>query len=264
MSRGNGGQAIVTKSDDWDKLRDVIATVKRTSDFHLYAYCLMSNHVHFLIQVGAAPLSRIMQRILTTWSKRFNIERRRMGHVFQGRFKSLPCEEDGYFQWLLRYIHLNPVRAGLVKRPEDWAWSSYREYLEPREGTLADTGWPLSLFGSEKDSGVESFRRFVLLGLDEETDPVPLSDSRAPIAAIERPSAGLDARPAIESLAAQAAQEARIDPAAVLGRCRVRQVCGARRLFVARAVAGGYGVAELARALGISTSAVSRMLRQYR
>lgn len=262
MSRGNGGQPIITKDDDWDKFREVIATVKRSSDFHLYAYCLMSNHFHFLIQAGAVSLSRIMQRIQTTWSKRFNIERRRMGHVFQGRFKSLACDEDPYFLWLLRYIHLNPVRAGLVKRPEDWAWSSYREYLEPRESGLADTGWPLSLFASERGSAVESFRKFVHLALDEEAEPIALSDSRARFVPVERPSPAFEARPALESLAAKAALDARVDPATVLGPCRIREVCAARRLFSARAVAAGYGCAELARALGISTSAVSRMLRR--
>ncbi|MEK7656970.1 MAG: transposase, partial [Elusimicrobiota bacterium] len=134
MSRGNGGQAIIADPNDLDGLRAVIAKVKRTADFHLYSYCLMNNHVHFLIQVGTVPISRVMQRILATWSIRFNLKYHRSGHVFQGRFKSLPCDNDAYFRWLLRYININPVKAGLVKHPEDWVWSSYAEFMDPTEG----------------------------------------------------------------------------------------------------------------------------------
>lgn len=142
MPRGNGGQPLLTRPGDWSELTKIIGDVKLTSDFRLYAYCLMSNHVHLLLRVGAVPLSKVMQRPKTRWSKRFNIERRRQGHVFQGRFLARDCDDDTYFKWLLRYIHLDPVKARLAMRPEDWPWSSYRAYVGMDDAGLTDTAWP--------------------------------------------------------------------------------------------------------------------------
>src|SRR6185295_391064 len=103
MARGNGGQDIISGPDDWKRLLDVIAKVKASSDFKLYAYCLMTNHFHALIKVGTDPLPHFMQRIQTAWAIRFNLAGRRHGHVFQGRFKSKTCREDTeYCRWLLR------------------------------------------------------------------------------------------------------------------------------------------------------------------
>ncbi|MCX5788649.1 MAG: transposase [Elusimicrobia bacterium] len=262
MSRGNGGEPIIAFAEDWLELRETVAKVKETADFKLYAYCLMANHLHLLLQVGSVSLSRVMQRIQTSWSMRFNLERQRRGHVFQGRFKSLICEDDAYFRWLLRYIHLNPVRTRLVARPEDWRWSSYREYIEPVAGSLADTAWPLSLFGSERLPAVDSFKSFIMQGMEEDPELPPFSDSHVSRAPVERPISGEGRRPELAALAAETAHARGVNLDAILGPSRIRNVCAARRVFVARAVSSGYGIVELSESLGLSTTAVSRMLHE--
>lgn len=261
MARGNGGQAIFTQPNDWHEFTTVLASVKRTSDFSLHAYCLMPNHFHLLLKTGNDPLSKFMQRIQTAWSKHFNIARQRKGHVFQDRFKSLPCDNDTYLKWLLRYIHLNPVHAGLVDRPELWPWSSYREYLTPQTGQLSDSNWPLSLFGSNKHAALASFCDFVLSGIGKEEKPLPLIDSRMPTPPMDQSVEWKARLPDIHALVAHAASEHAVKVGTLLHGCRKQEACAARRSIAARAVASGYRVNEIAFFLGVSPSAVSRMLR---
>lgn len=260
MARGNGGQDIVTRSGDWRRLLEVVARVKKTSDFKLYAYCLMTNHFHVLVGVAGDPLSHFMHRIQTTWAKRFNIARKRRGHVFQDRFKSKPCGDDtDYCRWLLRYIHVNPVNAGMVPRPEDWEWSSYRQFLGYAEG-IADTAWPLSLFGEDRSS----FSEFVLQGIGEPDRPFQLEDSRT----VQSPAAEGLAQPAepapLAALLREAAAAARVSIDALVRRGRSRSVTSARRRLAARAVSAGYRATEIARLLCVSPSAVSQMIRAER
>jgi len=91
----------------------------------LLAYCLMGNHFHLAIKVGVTPLSTIMQRLLTGYCKYFNARHKRTGHLFEARHNANICLDDRYLAALIRYIHMNPVRAGLVSSPEDWPWSDY-------------------------------------------------------------------------------------------------------------------------------------------
>ena len=262
-TRGNGGQAIVGSPAEFDELLEIIAAVKRTSDFSLFAYCLMSNHFHLLLQIGEVPLDRVMQRIKTSWAKRFNIKRRRMGHVFQGRFLSLDCDDEPYFMELLRYIHMNPVRAGLVSSPEQWKWSSCREYLDIGvQEPLADFAWPLSLFGLERRPAAEAFRTFMLQDPQEDVAATPMMDSHAPTPEVERPSASGGGRRPLVEIAEEVSAQTGVTSLAILGVSRRRSITLARRRFAALAVASGYGVREVSLALGVSTTAVSRMLRQ--
>ena len=252
----------MTRESDWKEIVDTIAAVKQTSDFKLYAWCLLTNHIHLLIEVGSVPLSRVMQRIKGSWAKRFNAQRRRKGHVFQGRFDSALCVDDAYFKWLLRYIHFNPVKAGLAGRPEDWGWSSYREYFAEDGERLADTEWPLSLFASACRPARDLFREFVLQGFDDKREPSPMADSLAPTPAVDKSSYFGCPRPKLTEIAGEVATQMGVGASAIFSSSRIRQLSAARRIFAARAAASGYGIAELARALTSSKAAVSLMLRQ--
>jgi len=114
--------------------------VRQRYPFFLYAYVLMSNHFHLLLEVDRFPTARILQSLLTGYVRRFNKVHRRRGHLFEGRYKAIVCERDSYLLELVRYIHLNPVRAAIVKRPSDWQWSGHREYLEKEKRGLIDSG----------------------------------------------------------------------------------------------------------------------------
>ncbi len=153
MSRGNGGRDIFIDDDDRRRFLDILSKVKKATPFELFAYCLMSNHFHMLVRVGGFDLSRIMQHLLTRYSRYFNGRRRRLGHLFQSRFKAPLCDGDSYLIELLRYIHLNPVRAKMVSDPAQWPWSSHRCYLGAAAAGLVDPAFPLSLFdGSETEA----------------------------------------------------------------------------------------------------------------
>jgi putative transposase len=115
--------------------------VSKTSEVYqpatsFIAYCLMPNHYHFIAQPHDAGFSHHMQLLTISYTKAINERYRRVGALFQGAFRAKHIDRPGYLLHLSRYIHLNPVRAGLVKRPEDWVYSSYRDYVGLRSGTL--------------------------------------------------------------------------------------------------------------------------------
>ncbi|MCW6036628.1 transposase [Spirulina subsalsa FACHB-351] len=102
----------------------------------IIAYCLMPNHYHLLLYVKVDYLSRVMQQLGLSYAKAINQRHRRVGSLFQGRFQAIAVDSDEYLYQLTRYIHLNPVKAKIVNRPEDWEFSSYPEYLGLRRGSL--------------------------------------------------------------------------------------------------------------------------------
>lgn len=141
--RGINKQSIFEDDEDAERFLGIIEGYKGISGFELYAYCLMSNHVHLLIRVREEPLSMIFRRIASKYVYWFNAKYDRIGHLFQERFKSEPVEDDAYFLTVLRYIHNNPVKAGICKRAEDYPLSSYRDYLSGC--SLIDTAFALSI-----------------------------------------------------------------------------------------------------------------------
>lgn len=168
MLRGNGGQAIF--SDDADRRRFCALLAEGVERFghRIHAYCLMENHAHLAIRVGDAPLSRIVQNLAFRYTRAYNRRAGRVGHLFQGRFRSLLVDRDAYLLELVRYIHLNPVRAGLVSEPASWAWSGHRAYLGKDRIAWLDSEPILRMF-DERD--VRRARRryagFVREGLGE-------------------------------------------------------------------------------------------------
>ena len=124
MLRGINKQQIFYDEDDRDYFLETLKRYKHISDFKLYAYCLMGNHVHLLIGEGKERLSGIFKRIGSSFVYRYNLKYERSGHLFQDRFKSEPVESDRYFMTVLRYILQNPVAAGLCSTPSEYQYSS--------------------------------------------------------------------------------------------------------------------------------------------
>ncbi len=128
FSRGNKQQDIFVTDDDRYLFLDTIGQMSVRFDIDIFAYVLMSNHYHLLLRTPKANLSRSMQWLGTTYTRRFNLSHFQSGHLFQGRYKSILVENDAYLMQLCYYIHNNPLRAGMVKRLIDYRWSSYRAY----------------------------------------------------------------------------------------------------------------------------------------
>ena len=167
ITRGNNRRKIFRSHDDYLKFTGLLQQQKNKLPFYLYAYCLMPNHFHLLIEMKDDLVSRIMQRVLTGYSQYHNRKYKKIGHLFQGRYKSILCQTDRYLGELVRYIHLNPVRAKMVKRPEDFEYSGHRAYLGLDKTGLVDTEPVLRHFGATKKRAVEVYIRFVEASLSE-------------------------------------------------------------------------------------------------
>ncbi|MCR4293964.1 MAG: transposase [Elusimicrobia bacterium] len=124
-SRGVDRRAIVMDDADRRAFINMMHRRVKGGGAVLVGYCLMGNHFHLAIQVGTTPLSSVMQRLLTGYCKYFNAKYNRTGHLFEARHNANICLDERYLAALIHYIHMNPVRAGLVARPQDWPWSSY-------------------------------------------------------------------------------------------------------------------------------------------
>lgn len=126
ISRGNGKMQIFLDEDDYRKFFFLLSHVLDLYDIECWDFCAMPNHYHLTLWNRHANLSEAMQHFNGDYGRWWNEEHRRCGHVYQGRFKDQIVQDDDYVRSLSRYIALNPVRAGLVRQPEDWPWSSYR------------------------------------------------------------------------------------------------------------------------------------------
>ena len=121
----------------------------------------MNNHVHLAIQVGDLSLSRIIQNLSFRYTRWINWRQSRSGHLFQGRYKAVLVDADAYLLELTRYIHLNPVRAGIAEEPQDYAWSGHRAYLGREEIPWLTTDWVLSQFSKRVSSARRAYGRFI-------------------------------------------------------------------------------------------------------
>ncbi len=129
MLRGIDKQNIFEEPEDYEKVLELLQKGKEIDDITLFGYCLMPNHIHLLLKEGKVPLEQTMKRFGSKYAVWFNTKYQRAGHLFQDRFKSEAVEEPQYFLTVLRYIHFNPVKAGLVRSPQEYPYSSFGCYF---------------------------------------------------------------------------------------------------------------------------------------
>jgi len=167
MGRGNARAAIFIDDVDRKEFLRLLADGVDRFGHSIHAYCLMGNHFHLAVRTGDVPLSKIMQNLLFRFTRHVNRRYGRIGHLFQGRFKSILVDEQSYLLELVRYIHLNPVRAGLVERPDQWIWSGHRAYLGRSKDGFLDTAWVLGVLGGRLPTARRRYEAFVKEGLEE-------------------------------------------------------------------------------------------------
>ena len=126
--RGINKQLILEDDEDNQKFLEVLKECKMLSEYKIYAYCLMGNHIHLLLKIEKEDLGKIFKRIGARYVYYYNWKYKRSGHLFQDRFKSEPIDDDSYLLTVLRYIHNNPVKEGMSKSTDNYRWSSYNEY----------------------------------------------------------------------------------------------------------------------------------------
>lgn len=262
-ARGNRREPIYLGEPDRVAFQDVLADVCDRFNWSVHAWCQMGNHYHLLVATPDGNLAAGMRQLNGVYTQRFNARHGRVGHVFQGRYGAIMVEQERYLLEVARYVVLNPVRARMVRRPEDWAWSSYRATvgLAARPRWL-DADWILSRFGRTRPAAVNGFRRFVEAGRDQ---PAPWDQLRSQVflgsdAFVERMRVhirGLEGdlgevpaaqrRPGAEPLAAYAARYPSRDEA-----------------IAAAYASGGYSLQAVGRFFGLHYSRVSRIVRRQR
>ena len=162
INRGNSGENIFRNNRDREKFLDYLGKATERFLLSVHSFCLMNNHFHILIETQLPNLSKALQWLTVCYAGYFNRKYHRVGHLFQGRFKSILVDADEYLKQLTRYIHLNPVRAGLVNQPGDYQWSSYPIYsgkvIEP---VWVETEWTLSQFSRTRKAAIKNYIGFV-------------------------------------------------------------------------------------------------------
>jgi len=167
MLRGNGGQAIFSGDEDYAYLYGLFEEGTQRFGYRIHAFCCMPNHLHLAVQVGEIPLSRALQNVAFRYTRWINRRTQRVGHLFQGRYKAILVDRDSYLLELVRYIHLNPVRAALVAEADGYPWSGHRAYLGQERLSWLTTDWVLGHFGDRVGTARGRYQRFVADGLDE-------------------------------------------------------------------------------------------------
>lgn len=264
--RGNQRQAIFLDDNDRRSYLERLKKYKTECGFVLYAYVLMTNHIHLLIETPKDPISRIMQRINFTYTQYFNKRHGKVGHLFQGRYKSYLCEKDSYLLSLVRYIHNNPVRAGLVGEAGGYEWSSHIDYLKGNKGII-DADKVLRLFSERPVIARRKYAEFMNSKPDESFKPYDVYEQQIVgsedfieeigkrVERVERRAKKVP----IKELVSEIQKETGIGMLEMSSRKRSERLRTARGIFVMLAREIGYNMMELQGILKRDVSVLSRL-----
>jgi REP element-mobilizing transposase RayT len=301
IGRGIERTKIFQTDTDRTDFVERLAALCQQGHMVVFAWALMPNHFHLLVRAGTRPLAQSMKRLLTGYVVNFNRKHKRYGHLFQNRYKSILCEEDTYLLELTRYIHLNPLRGGLVRALSDlrkYPWTGHAALLGMVDRAWQETDTVLAYFGQKRRRALQRYETFIREGIAQGRRPelvggglirslggwaqvLSLRRKGSPVASDTRILGSGDF---VEMLLVDAARQEKetlrlrrkVIDLATLGRqiqatedvaegelrsgIRTKALVRARRLFCQLAVQGmGYSGAEVARFLGVTTSAVNRL-----
>ncbi len=160
MLRTINRQDLFLDHEDRQRFIDTLIRFKAKSGYEIYGYCLMTNHIHLLMQAVEEDIAVVMKRINVSYVYWYNNKYERAGHLFQDRYKSEAVENDAYFMVVLRYIHQNPLKAGLASKLSEYFWSSYNNYLQNNEN-LVNVEYVFNLFHQDKKEALKLFKTFM-------------------------------------------------------------------------------------------------------
>ena len=166
MLRGINKQDIFHDAEDKIKLIETLIHYKKICGYELYGYCLMNNHIHLLIKEGQETISQVIKRVGVSYVYWYNLKYERNGHLFQDRFKSEKVEDEKYLLTVLRYIHQNPIKAGIVAEAAKYEWSSYSEYVN-QKCSATDIEFILGILNPDPGKAARIFEEFMM---DENED----------------------------------------------------------------------------------------------
>jgi len=267
--RGNNRKPIFFEEKDRDRWEAWLARALVRYDAMLHCYCWMTNHVHLLIQIGEQPLSRIVQYAAAQYARSTNRRYNRSGHLFERRHRALLVTDDSYLLGLVRYIHRNPVEAGLAATVNDYRWSSHRSYMGAQKQDWLTIDRILAMFGR---TGRQACRRYAAFMQEEEDDPdiyrIGNEDDERILGVDTRPGINEQAKtdqPAgsLEDLIHTHCRLANIIETELTGPGKAQYLVSVRGDIIVEAASNNIAtVAELARRLNRSEPAICQMLNR--
>lgn len=242
MNRGVNGQLLFRDEHDYRTFLRILRTAKTRFDFLIHVFCLMPNHFHLLMEMGLATISEAMLWIETTYAVYFNDRYRRYGRVYQGRFKSPTIGTDAHYRSVVRYIDMNPVRAGLVSHPRQWPWSSHREIVAGRSD-VAEPARVLARFGDSTAESLAAYLNYVEDQIQADLEAFAISRDLFDVGefALMDPAAAASSRRLLDQLRARF-------PGPMRGQAKDQFVCETQRL--------GFSVPEVAEFLGVTRKTI--------
>jgi putative transposase len=174
-SRGNERRKIYYAKSDYEKFKSYLRDAQDKYGFFLHSYVFMTNHYHLLIETPEGNLNKLMHYMNGSYTNYLNRRRKRNGHLFQGRYKAILIERDSYLLELSRYIHLNPVRAGIVEKPEFYEYSSYKSFISRKKEEIVYHDLILGMISKGRRNAEKRYEAFVLNGIEENLQD-PLKD----------------------------------------------------------------------------------------
>lgn len=271
--RGNHQESLVSSAADRRVLNDVVAEALTQFDCLIHAFCWMTNHLHALVQIAEHPLGKIMQCIATRYSRYRHKALDTSGHLFERRYKAKPVDVDTCFLTLLRTIHRNPVKAGIVNDPAEYPWSSHRAFLDAESVSWLTTEFGLALFSADPVQARIAYKRFVLApgngdddAFEQESHP---DDSR--ILGTDQFIAKIPFAPrkprsplTLEQLAESFCTEHQINTDLLRSPSRARHYASIRVAFSTQAIERGIAtVSDIARFLNRDPSSLAKLLARH-
>ena len=174
IMRGNERKSIFQSNSYKAKFIEIIERTKKKYNFILEAYCIMDNHVHLLINDNGNDISKVIKSINISYAYYYNQINNRVGHLFQDRFKSEIIDDEQYLLQVSKYIHNNPVKAGMVRSPAEYNWSSCKEYLGQEHNCLVNTHRILGIFANDKSNAIKGYIEYLVI--DEQISALEVED----------------------------------------------------------------------------------------
>ncbi len=257
-ARGNNRDKLFLSDKDREAYLRLWRKYSRELEFDVYAYVLMTNHVHWLVRTGRVPISDVIHSIHSVYARIFNQTHERVGHVFQGRFNSQVCQDESYLLSLCRYIHRNPLKAGLVENLSEYPWSSYLDLCGKRDDFLVNREFWLGYFNEPIAKELNEL-------LEESAEGYELVFSIKQTPSSSKKNETNEKRPGLDELAGVITGRLYTTIEEIQGESRIQSCVRARKQLIVEAVrVHAYKRSEVARYLKKDRSLVTKVLQgQY-
>ena len=250
IQRGNNREHIFERPEDKEYLIEQLRKSVAVDGMELYAYVVMSNHYHLALRTCVEPLRKIMHRINTRYSLYYNRAIERAGHVFEGRYKAISVENERYLISLIRYIHQNPVRAGICSKIQDYLWSSDPFYRKP-ENNFVETELLLNIISGGGLKSVQEYNLFM-----EQDDDQPITER------LTLPkSSKLEGRKTLDEILTETGVNQE-ELELIKRGCRMRRLTATKGEYAKKAFNEGYSMEEIARHIRVSAVAVFKYINR--